>query len=419
MNITTFQNRSLDFFETKYSTFILFYGLAFGIDKAYSIFFPYEFLRGIPFILYASLFFLTINIEQIDWRTKFNYYSLGLIAYGVSVGIIRYFAFYQEKGYVWQPILRHSVALTFAIFIFIAFRESLKKISLENLGKIVLLTSIPFLLIGLYQQITQQKVGVYPRAVSLFSEPSYYADYLVLILAPFTLNLITKIHNMNKKELGITISYCSLWLTNLFATQSGTGILKFGCLLGIAFMFFPFQMKSKIRIGLTIVVLFTAGLYTKRGYVIALIEYAFEVYTYPETFFQYHTFYDRFFPIYAAIKNLWSLDGLIGLGFGGDYFEMTNIYPASTHAEMISQKPTLSFFNSFASKIILYFGVFGVVWITSFFIKAFKTKDFLVKTGLISVLLASLWGVSNFSLPYIWFWLALSYLDLEKTLAKS
>lgn len=393
--------------------FLLLFGLSFGIDKYYASFLPYDFFKGVPFTFILFLFLCPFFFKNLVVKSKFNFLFLSVILYGVIVGVLRFFILYHQD-FIFLPILRQAVSLSIGLALLILFQSIYRNISLYKTAITIVISSIPFLMVGLYQHLTNYQVGYYPRVVSLFSEPSYYGDYLVLLLAPSMLVIMQNFKGIKTSQKVVYFAYISLWLLNLYATQSGTAVLKILTLGFLFFCFYPIKFSWRIWIVSTFIFLMTFALYIKRGYVVAIIEYAFEILSYPERFFEYHTFYDRFFPIYAAIKNLFSFDGVWGLGFGGDYFEFRNIYPPSTHAEMMNQKPTFSYFNSFAGKIVLYLGIFGVIGLINLFYKAFKNKNPLLKIGLLNVLIASFWGVSNFSLPYIWFWLAL-VLNTEQT----
>jgi hypothetical protein len=202
-------------------------------------------------------------------------------------------------------------------------------------------------------------------------------------------------------------------MINIFAAQSGTAVLKLISFITLYIFLSKYKLTKKI-LSLFLSFLFVGiVIYLKPGYIAAITKIAINVFNNPDLFFSNHTFYDRFYPIWPAIKSFFSFDGFFGLGFGGDYFEFKNLFPSSTHFQMITSKPTLSYFNTFASKIIIYFGIFGVAWLALQFHKAARSKNSLIKIACLNVLISSLWGVSSFALPYIWFWLALVDTDSD------
>jgi hypothetical protein len=298
--------------------------------------------------------------------------------------------------------------------LYISFKEIHKYFNLKLISEIFILASIPAIALGVFQYFHGQKIFGFERIQSFFSEPSYYGDYLVLLLLPCLIKTFENFWHSKVTRKLFLIIYLITLIFSLYATQSGTSILKTLSLLLLSFMFFKIKKRYKILAGTFAFIIIAGIIYLKNGYIKEVTSRGIEILQNPDLFFKHHNYYDRFYPIYVSIIKLFSFEGIIGLGFGGDYFEFKNLFPASTHAEMMIHKPTFSYFNSFASKIILYFGIFGLAWLALQFYKAGKCKNDIIKIACLNVLISSLWGVSSFALPYIWFWLALVDIYYER-----
>lgn len=385
---------------------ILIMGLLLGVDKFYSTFLPFPFLSAVPAVSLFSLLLVLYRPDHFDWKNTVSHSIMFLTLYGLLLALGRFYFKYQDGEYFLLPIFRHAGALLLGLTFFNAFMKVIKEISLQRFAQIIISTSVPFLLIALYQLMIGQKVGHFTRVTSLFSEPSYYGDYLVLLLIPCFLFQTLDIRNVDKKYRNLTYIYGGLLLLNLLAVQSGTAILKCMVVLVLILFFYPINFRFKLIVSIVLPVAFLLYAIIHDTYTYQIGQFVIQMFSDPNIFFQHQTLYDRFFPNYAAVKSLFSLKGLFGLGLGGDYFEFERIYPSQTHYIMRLDKPSLSFFNSYFSKIILFFGVFGVAWLFYLFRKAFQVQTPTLKIAFFSVLISGFWGVSNFALPYIWLWLA-------------
>lgn len=337
--------------------------------------------------------------------SKHRLLFLILIIYFI-LSCVRYFWLYQPT-HIFFPILRHSAALFLGFIILIFSKRLFKKYSFDEVATAVLATAVPFMVLGLVQKVQGTRVGEYPRITSLFSEPSYYGDYLILFVAPF---LISKILMFNRllPRLKILLSgVFVLWCLNLYSVQSGTSIVKAASLISIFIVLMPIHRTLKLITFLFSLIMLLAILMIENSYTSAIIVYGFEIIDKPEMFFKIHTFYDRIFPLYAALKTFLSPVGFFGLGFGADYYEFYSLYPPETHEAMLYSKPTLSYFNSFASKVILYFGITGIAWYVFQLRKIITLKNPFLRVCFLNVLITTLWGISNLSLPYLWVWMAL------------
>lgn len=386
-------------------------GLSLGIDNFFFNFLPLAAMRSIRLISLVSFLLLILNFKRIKLRTLQNKMMLGIFCWGIGIAICRYSLKYEDL--LIMPIFRQAIAFLLGWTLLIVFRDHLAKTGLKNISFAIAVTSIPFLLLGIYQQCVGHLIGYFTRVISTFTEPSYFADYLILTICPFLIFCFSDFKNYSRNKKWLIISTSFLWFANLVFVQSGNAVLKLATLAFCFLLFYPMRLKLRLII-FSIVAAFVFFLvFIYKGYVNALLVYVLDIYNNPSAFFRIHTFYDRFFPIYAAIKNLFTIEGFLGLGFGGDYFEFKNLYPPSTHAVMLEAKPTLSFFNSFAGKVILYFGFLGLCGLLYLFSLGFKLKNSLLKVAYLNVLISSLWGIANFSLPYFWIWFAIVLNEIE------
>jgi hypothetical protein len=383
--------------------------LSLGVDNYFSRLLPLSIFHPVPMMSFIALIFLFLRFKTFNFKDPFYNLFFILIAYSFLMGISRYYLFYHEHDFLIMPIFRQLAAMILGLITLMAFREIFKKTQFEKMSSAVVICSIPFLLLGIYQHTTGHTIGVYTRVQSLFMEPSYFGDYLILILAPCLFYQLEKFIHLSRSFKMLYLIIIILWLSNVYFIQSGTAILKLVSLVGFTVFFYPVSLKKKFS-GLISAFLFVGiTIFATKGYLYFLFQYVLQIVEDPNAFFKIHNFYDRFFPLYASLNSLISLKGFLGLGFGGDYFEFTNLYPQSTHAEMLSHKSeTLSFFNAFAPKIILYSGILGVMWLFLLIRTGFKTQNLFIKIALLNVILSSYWGIPNFSLPYLWFWLALA-----------
>lgn len=391
-------------------------GLSLGINDSIFRLTPFSLVHAIPSLVLVAGLVIVFNLQSINLKTTAVYTSAGLLLYGLLLASLRYSIVYSKKGFIWMPILRQAGGFFLGIIIFISLLTYFKKKSLDHLLKVFLVSSFPFLIFGVIQRFTGILMPYYPRIQGVFYEPSYYGDYLVLAVGPFILWAIMNFKFFTLRFRGFTALMFLLWGTNLLFVESGTAILKVITLIPCLILFYPAPLKHRVALGGVLTLGLALVIFVFQGYVATVWGYAMEILEDPNKFFYYHTYYDRLYPIYPAITSLFSPQGFFGLGFGGDYFEFKNLYPAFTHENMLYTKPTLSFFNSYSSKVILYFGIFGVLWILYLIRSCLRTRNAVVKIALMNTLIATLFGVSNFSLPYIWLWLALSQAE-SKTIS--
>lgn len=364
--------------------------------------------QTIPMIVFFALAYLLFRYTEVLNLLKSRSALGWLLIYGIVVALLRYYLFYIPEQLTISPIARQSSAFFLGTLVYLALTHLFSE-KTDSLGTKVLLVSVPLLIFGVIQRATGWLTPFFPRVQSFFSEPSYYGDYLVLMVAPFFFKACFGLRRMSSRQRIAIFGFGCLFMVNMLFVESGTALLKLVTFLICFLCFYPMHLKLRIAVLGFGAIAFLGTIFLFGGYVLKVWSFATDILGNPDMFFRYHTFYDRLYPIWPALRNLFSFKAFLGLGFGGDFYEFKSLFPPSTHLEMIATKPSLSYFNSFASKIILYFGIFGFFWYISLFRSALRTKDHLFRIGLLNVLITSLWGVSNFALPYLWFWLALSH----------
>jgi hypothetical protein len=379
--------------------------LSIGVDRFYAQFLSLETLKAVPLSFFVCTAFLICHFKRVRINPVVKV-LIFLLCWGMFLGVFRYFLFYHPD-FFFHPIVRQALSFGIGVVQYVAFSSLLLSFSFKEISTILVASSVPFLALGLYQLFTDHFVGQAVRAVGLFSEPSYFGDYLLIIIAPSFLFLLYHFKSFTSIYKYFLVLYTLLFTVNTYATQSGTALLKILTLLFLFFFLLPKRKKWIALPGILAGILGGVFLYSKEGYFYATVNYGLNIIKNPDLFLKYHTFYDRFYPIYSSIKFLSSPEGIVGTGFGGDYFDFKNLFPPSTHEEMILSKPTLSFFNSFASKIILYLGFLGAALLASAAFLGRRIKNLFIRVGFYNVLLASLWGIANFSTPYIWWWASL------------
>lgn len=389
-------------------------GVSFALANSLFRLLSLNFLRPIHLLTFLS-------VLSIPWLFLFQKKEIKipkilsfLIIWGLVMALGRYFIIYRDQHYIVSPIFRHFVAFSLGVTFFTSMFAYLKKNSFEKLALSIVQTSIIALAYGLYQKMMGQRWGDFERIHSFYDEPSLYCEYLVLLLVPSLVVCFSNFKIYSKLLKTYILFIAALLFLNLLFAQSGTAVLKILSLGVTCFIFFPTSYRWKLGIAFLTILTGAVVVYLSPGYVLMIVDVGLNIIRNPENFFKYHTYYDRFYPIYPAIKNLFSLQGFFGLGFGGDYFEFRNLFPPSTHTEMMFMKPNFSYFNSYASKVILYFGIWGLGFIIYLFRESMMTKNKYIKIGFFNVLLSALWGVSNLSIPFVWFWFALAKSENEK-----
>ena len=366
-------------------------------------------LHPIRFILIVAIVICVTNFKKLELKSWLMKSLLALACWALAIALVRFFLYYSELNMAFSPILRHFAAFSLGIVVFKCFQILRDKYSFEQISTYIVACSIFPLALGFFEKASGQMIGKFPRIDSFFSEPAHFGDYLILLVAPLLIGQLSRWSRLPKAlKLAYTSLAAGLILCILFL-QSGTALLKFGTLVFLFVCFYPLKKRFKFSIAATALMIIVYVTFFKQGYVNAILGYAIKIYNDPSLFFHpmHYTIFDRFYSIYSATTNLFSLRGVIGLGFGGDYYEFKNLFPESVQGDLVWIKPTFSYFNSFTSKVFLYFGVAGVTWFIFLLIRSFKCRNVILKIALLNVLIASLWGLGNFSLPYVWFWLSM------------
>jgi len=399
-----------DFLKSKNNFY--FFGILLGIGNYLTSF--VELSKPLPVITLIALISFGLNLLFRRGNERIPSILLFLVPFGIFLSLARYFLLYSSEGMVLTPILRHSASLTLGLILLSIFIQIFKSLDFLEISKGVVAGSLLPLTLGLIQFFSNHLVGGSLRIQSFFTEPSYYGEYLVLLVIPciakISLNF-SKEHTLARFGL---IIVTVILLLNLIFTQSGTVILRLVTLLILFVIIFPISKKIKLSAIMTICCLILVTSLFQKSYVYGRIQNAYDILITPNHFFKYHTYYDRFYPFFAAFKTMPDYF-FIGTGFGGDYYEFKNLYPIEVQPELFSRNPNLSYFFSFGPKLILYFGLIAMYVYYYLFQRGKECHDKLIMISFFAVLVSSFWSISNFSLPYIWFWLALILVGQRKS----
>lgn len=391
----------------KLNTFLLYlFIFGFGIENAS---FGVGEVQSLSLALLLSPLVVVLNWDDLSFRNNIVLFGLLLLSYGTAL----YFCFYWNSNTL-MPFLRQFLALMAGGSFFLATKITRKRLDLTQLSRAILVTSIPFLIIGIFQKLRFFSSPFEARVTSLFTEPSHYGDYLTLFVGPFLLYEITCLR-LRKENWRYFLGACSiLWVLNFIFVQSGTAVLKIIFFVFLIFVYYKNFLKQKLLLLAMISGMATISLFVENSYIRNLVNLGIDTVLNPEKFLHQHTFYDRFYPLYGVVKHLVSEFNPFGFGLGSDFFEWRDIFLREQHKNMLDMKPFGSFINANFPKVILYFGLVGVAWITYLFRRAIQAKSPFLKVSFLNVLFACFWGVASFAQPYLWFWLALIDTKNEK-----
>ena len=225
---------------------LLLFGFSLGFDKYFSCFFNFEILKAVPSISLISTLYIFANKSSLQLKNPSSFNLIFILISGLLISLLRYYFKYSENGFTWLPIVRQSVSWTIGIFIYLSFLVLNSKQHRDRIFFIFTFTSIPFLLVGIYQLLSGQIIGFYPRVTSLFSEPSYFGDYLILLIGPCILIQVKKFDSMSKIFKVIILLIVVLWMINIFAAQSGTAVLKLISFITLYIFLSKYKLTKKI-----------------------------------------------------------------------------------------------------------------------------------------------------------------------------
>lgn len=391
-----------NFFNSRHNFY--FFGILLGLANFFTNFVDY--IRPLPVITLVALIFFGLNTILRHGNEPIPFFLKILVPYGIVLSLVRFYVFYSAESMVMNPILRHFASLTLGLILLSIFIQVFKTKDFFEVSKGVVFGSTLPLVFGIIQYLAGHDVGGSKRVQSFFSEPSYYGEYLVLIVIPCLVQIYMHYKNESTKMRWCYNLISGMLLINLIISQSGTLILRLVTLLFLFLLFFPISKKIKLSAFILISLIIGITSLSNESYVFGRFQNALQILENPNSFFKYHTFYDRFYPIFSSLKSM-SNYFFIGTGFGGDYFEFKNLYPLEVQPELLSRNPSRSYFFSFGPKLFLYFGIFGIFIYFYFLQLGRRCHDKIIMISFFSVMVSSLWSISNFSLPYIWFWLAL------------
>lgn len=402
-----------DYIKNKSNLKLLLLFLSIGFDRFYSNYIQIDIFKSIPLIYFVSPFLISkaevITILK-ELKPSLRSPFVFMLITGIITGIIHFSNSSLEKtSYI--PFFKQTISFSIGIILFFYLSTFLKKYDMKTIISNALISSVPFLCVGLFQLVLEKKVFSHVRSIGLFSEPSYYAQYLTCFIFPFFVGINSFAHDYRSKFLFFLISLFAVF--NLIWTQSGTGLLAF---LMLGFFYFLFIDKKKLyktKIAIPSVLAVSAlvifSISQEDSYVKMMSMRMLDVVTGKTPATELHSFYDRFYHLVLVLSYNLDLSYFFGHGFGSDYLYFNRLFPTEIQSQMILDKPTLSFLNSFLSKILFYNGLFSVLFYAYAIRLTLVSKNFFNKVGLATTIVTSIWGIANFSIPYFWFWLALAY----------
>lgn len=214
----------MNYFE-KISRFTFLFGLimlpSFVLSGAS---FPYNFGKLVFFgiIISISFLFLVLSKKEINLPSKeilllfFTFFILSLFSPDQNVSILSTFQRYSE-GFIVDFIILISCVLILSLF---------KNI---NINLILFIGSIPVVLVGLYESLTQSE-----RIISTFGQPNFLSIYLVICI----ISIFKHFRNQN-----VVVPF-AISAPYLFLIVSSASVTSFIIFLFIFFIFLKIQKST-------------------------------------------------------------------------------------------------------------------------------------------------------------------------------
>lgn len=252
----------------------------------------------------------------------------------------------------------------------------------------------------------------YIRIRSLYSEPSYLAQYLSLIIFPA---LMVFGQHLQRKRKGILVL---LMATQLLLTWSTTGIVRIVMVIASVLIFskdISIWTKSLIVFALCALG-YLANVFLNRAfegnYVSMMIATTVGLLRAGQT--APISFVDRAIFVFVLTNLSLSWRSILGYGFGGEGIYHDKILTKDV-AELIAANKQFGFsINSLWAKFLVYGGIIGIAIYIAVVMNAMRESDRLEKGSILkgvifSIFLSESIGMAAFNITEIWFWLA--YVD--------
>lgn len=360
--------------------------LLLGFDNV-SVFGVHGASQTLPLVLIPSILSLRLRTKTkrallIEWL---------FLSYGVVAAI---FNFILADEYAMEGLTRQTLSYGLGLLI---FAYLLRTFNPREHSTVVPWTNQLTYLIFVF--VVTQLLFSQERPTGLSSEPSHLGDVICLLLLP--LLLVTRRSNPRFRLV------LTLLLVSLLATQSLTSYLK---LLTLAVAVLTFMRPTLVLpvIGISGGVMAWALSSNIDNYAINILQNDFSALVALNVAGLSGSFLDRFIGPALLLTTDVTPRLLLGGGFGCElacFFPLADSDIANVITSVKAYPPTLS---PYLIKTIFYFGIVPTLLLGLYYlmilIRKWKRLSRLEKGLLISVLIASIYSIGPYWLPYVWIW---------------
>ena len=245
------------------------------------------------------------------------------------------------------------------------------------------------------------------RLSGFFHEPSHFAQFVSLIIAP----AIFLVRSAKLRFLSFFIVFSCLLLTS-----SATGFFQMGLLL-----FFVFMQRINVGHLISLTRGFFVGLLLATSAYFFIVKSGVSSLDYLQSNFSLllsretfdaglersHSLADRFYSFYLPVINLTEARGWIGYGIGSDF---------AMYREFLIGRPgehfwygTTSGIGSFWGKLLVTVGAPMTLWFLSIVAVLLWRTPRDLQPGALVAMIAGFYSMGAFSNIVIWFWLAVMF----------
>lgn len=261
------------------------------------------------------------------------------------------------------------------------------------------------------------------RVSGIALEPSHHALYLVLVVLPIIILLLSNAYgNRSQLDRKLLLVTGVISILSLIFTGSSTGYINFGILLICIITLFHVNIRHKIKKRLiSSVTILAVGVTVFSRYLFSYGQYSItqisRLLTGPWT----PSISSRFYSTFGPILNIESSYTFIGYGLGGAPVYIDDILPPNGSSTIVevswSYMPDL---KTLIGRVIAETGIIGLILFTLIFITSLtecrtvtngadESKTItarLATAGLITTFFSLGISYGSFATPYLWFWLA-------------
>lgn len=365
-----------------------------------------RYFQSFHLVTLIAVLFCTFLFKRIVVSKKEVLFITFFTLYGIAL-------YFLNHNNIDKQFYRQMMGLVLGLASYAFFRYIHGKVKVQSLTSLVYGSSLPALFLGVYQFLNDVRISNTPRIYSFFSEPSHYGWYLTLFIFPFILNDLKLLLTHKEKITWYKISYFILFFLNFVECQSGVAVLSMILLLVLV------ALTLSWRIRLTFIsllfLLFFLSLRPHRmlkegiNFQTSYVGHLFSLLKNPEVILTEETFFARIIPTINASQSLTSAMGIMGSGIGSDEHAAERWMDPQMINQIKRSKAGGSLFAAFYSKIIFYFGIWGLFCYLVISFWGLKHLSFFSAPPLLTFLGLGLITLGNFSLPYLPFWLALFF----------